>query len=1595
MSIVVPEHNPFDHALQLVAQKQYAAAIPFLTEALNATSSSSGSGLGSSSNAAVQHQSKLKLYFQRGNCYLAAQKYKQAVEDFTQVISLTPKNAQLFAKRGKAFAHLNQYHAALSDYNEAISISASSNGYGYAGPSANRAELRGLYLARSKVHRGMNSMSLAFEDLQRAENAGGDRDPEVYYQRAQLYTQCRQDELALKDQTKFLKLQEEVAHQELNADKHASSSGDARDRIQEMRLQRARILRQLAAEKDVQQRLDGEVVTTEEGGRSSTVITSDQRNRHHPTGYCSAEAIDLVLQVIDDYTQVLEMDPENTEVLRFRGDAYCLIDKYDKALADFAQALELEPHDFAVHMSRAKLYQQQNDLQKAIDEITSVLQVNGFFMDALFFRAKLFEQVGDIDKAKRDYTSLINAHYDVRGDAATSNNELANEKTPLLSKGSSNSSSSSRAFNSKSPQAVFKPAKIISDHTVQALLFRARLSVQTNQFDDAIADYNCILASDPAHFDAQLELPDTESKKKAFEEKAHLDAIEWVKEAQLREEEARKQAQANGSAAATSSSKSKKKKKKKRKKRPTQTEYVLLEDEEDDEAFARDHGDSSPHEEADNTVVVAERLVEEESSVAVVVIEEESEHNFTESVAVSSSLNAAVSVVVTRDEACESMWEQLEDQMDSEEVNQEDERVETHNLVTDLHDEAAERGEEEQEEAAGDDENSTKSNPQSEDGGNDDGGDDTGDDPSEDGPNDSAATDASGTNTTTIREVLVDEKYLKKRQKQLEKLRENFLEVCASRDKAGIEQALERAERKQMIESLSDEVHQARAVLEELASEVVDASSVPKAQEPTHLSPDNSAVVESTTKTAVRPVIPSPSAKEAPQKDQGEDASRDVAVAGSTHKPPPSLVIRPIAYGQALQLAEQSQQQFLQHQRLLQEKDAEIAHLRQLLAQAQQRNESTELLDELENDDGGRFASLRTDFPHEELRARESRVDVLVDWLAPNDDSDHTRRKILAFVHRIVESANLALGTPVLFFPTGSFPMKTYLPTADLDVCLLLPNEMEQTWYFPVLHALCLAGSSGVAASDGGSLNGSPNASKLSSAASGTSAASFSSSSSAGNTVRNVTFVNADVRVIKCTIDNVSVDLTANRVGALGALMLLDAMDAQVGQAHLLKKSLVLIKAWCIHESNTYTASSGSSTSPYSMGPAGGAAAATSPNTNAGPHSVLGSSHGAFSTYAINTVVMGLFNQYGAKITHPLQALFLFLDRMAEFPWHEAAMTLHGPIALNVLAATSSLTHVMKKRQQYHAKQQSMPNNNNNSNRDARRDELYNAKLSVDDVEHIRGRIYDQFGGFDVSMTATGGFKAAMFPIRVCNIVDPMDEKNNLARSVSVDWFPSMKRAFRLGRNRLAQLLATADSNLNSSSEPFDALDDFFVHCWKSYGRGDGWRPDLLVHPRQVWHKKVSAPPATNNSSSSNSNGSQSDEQRWQSILPELVVPPSAYQQVPQGAAALYQTQYIPQQHPYPTQHQYPAYGAHSHSQQRAAALVTSEAIPFQPLHHHHAQQQHASRAFDSSSKSSPLKLSPPGRHQQQSPGGGAYVHAGASKALRRFDSPPSYAASK
>ncbi|RQM13658.1 hypothetical protein DD237_003979 [Peronospora effusa] len=1566
-----------ERGISLMEKKQFGAAVPYFTEALDLLTSTTSPEVGTSS-------STVKLYHQRGLCYLASHKYKCAIEDLSRVMHMTPKSAELYAKRGKAYAALGEHRAALLDYNEAINLAATQgllHDYGlerkcdgFAASSATLMQLRGLYLARAKVYKAMNNITHALDDLSQAESsAGGNRDLELFYERAHLYLQCHQEPLALQDFDRFLELQEEAEE-----GRHFDASGGvgglagfvaplemetaSKARTLDVLLERAKLQQRMALEEDARERKDVELAAVEQGLSMQNSITRRSKTLTYtsvppkPEPYRGIESRRLEKCAYRDYSRALELDSSNAETFRLRGESLVHLARYEDALVDFASAFELDPHDFQVRMGRAKLFRQRGDLKGAVEEVTAVLRVNGFFINGLKLRAQLYEELGAIKEAEEDYSSIVHAHFDNTGiEEAASTGKVTME---LASGGTLNLG----GHGGKSSQLSGKNAKtgkITSEVAAQALLCRARLRLASEQFNAAEEDYQTILNSFANNMEAQLELQETCERKAAFEERKQREALAWL-EQNADDIDGAGVLNANGN---VSSVKNKKKKKKKKKKSSSSNVvatgtngkfpvgYVLLEDEEEllqqqekeeqnqiQQELARENRkpkqtqsqnmrsemktmeskeqssfpvilQEMPENERGCQSVVAEASVDDEiidqqrtESVATMLCSEDvmldksdeaqlrklsseslqevaDQHKESTTRAITIPHHVVVANVMTRDEAWESMWDEeadepLEtgavriqirahssdgaedkDQTEIETPTVDDISLDEHKKIRLLNDE---------------DDTSTSKNV----------------DPTPSNADDEANDEVSGSSDDgkdsqgKAKGVLVDEKYLKKREKQLKKLRACLQHASNERDKSAIDEALARAERKQMSDALQDDIQRARDVLIDLAAEAQQlGESLPQSSTPSPTSGTGHGRMHHF------PVTPT--------------TSQSNANPGKL----PSLVIRPIAYGQALKAAEQHQQELRAHQKLLEEKDAEIARLKSLLAQNElcQNITPQEEVRRIEARAHAKSAALarrvsrlRTQFPVQGAAARQA--EALIEWMGPGDAADRVRQQVLSFVQRII-TAHFPLAAAPLFFATGSYPMKTYLPGSDLDVCLLVPQELESSWYYIVTQALCVAGGSGGVGTvlDIGTVGGALDGGNTSSP-SGPAAGSASGPLLMTNTVRNVTFVNADVRVVKCTVDNIPVDFTANRVGALGAVQLLDAMAIRVGRQHLLKKSLILIKAWCTHESSPYMQAASAETGGLGLSVVSGST----------PSTVMGASHGALSTYAVNTIVMALFNQYGDALTHPLQALYLFLDRVAEFPWHELALTLHGAVPLNRLA-TTPLNGTISSKLDYNS-----------------------AKLDADDVEAIRDALNDQFGAFDAASKSSRGATTGLFPIRACNIVDPLNDKNNLARSVSAEGFPVVKRAFRLARDQLAAMLAPRSSHKDDDTELLgdetgnDVGMAFFVRCWQLYGRGDGWRPDLLIHPRQIWHgkaasKKNKASSQPRAASGSPVAGSDEDEsRRWESLLPSLDAGAVnalllQHQQLQQqaAAAAYHHDTMIAYQQPYygppPQQHEPPA----------------------------------------------------------------------------------------
>ncbi|KAL0483927.1 gld-4 [Acrasis kona] len=189
-----------------------------------------------------------------------------------------------------------------------------------------------------------------------------------------------------------------------------------------------------------------------------------------------------------------------------------------------------------------------------------------------------------------------------------------------------------------------------------------------------------------------------------------------------------------------------------------------------------------------------------------------------------------------------------------------------------------------------------------------------------------------------------------------------------------------------------------------------------------------------------------------------------------------------------------------------------------------------------------------------------------------------------------------SLGLTALLY--GSVVFETYLPGGDIDISIFVDKESmhEVPWYVKVENLL------------------------------------IESKKQKTMNVKDITFINAEIKLIKCVIEGMPIDLSANQTGGLSTLCFLTEVDAAFGKDHLFKKCVILLKAWCYFESRT-----------------------------------LGSHHGLISSYGLTVLLMYIFNAYYEQINTPLDALLLFLDVYSRFDWSQYGVTLQGPILLQSL----------------------------------------------------------------------------------------------------------------------------------------------------------------------------------------------------------------------------------------------------------------------------------------------------------------------------------------
>ncbi|KAK1357100.1 hypothetical protein POM88_050356 [Heracleum sosnowskyi] len=143
----------------------------------------------------------------------------------------------------------------------------------------------------------------------------------------------------------------------------------------------------------------------------------------------------------------------------------------------------------------------------------------------------------------------------------------------------------------------------------------------------------------------------------------------------------------------------------------------------------------------------------------------------------------------------------------------------------------------------------------------------------------------------------------------------------------------------------------------------------------------------------------------------------------------------------------------------------------------------------------------------------------IISKLHPTVASHTTRFQVINYLRRLIKNLS---GFEV--FPYGSVLLKTYLPNGDIDLIVFCDASVEEALANDIVSQLQREDHN----------------------------------NSAEFSVKEIRLLNAE---------NIVVDISFNQVGGLCSLCFLDVVDYIIGNDHLFKQSILVIKAWCYYES--------------------------------------------------------------------------------------------------------------------------------------------------------------------------------------------------------------------------------------------------------------------------------------------------------------------------------------------------------------------------------------------------------------------------------------------
>ena len=414
------------------------------------------------------------------------------------------------------------------------------------------------------------------------------------------------------------------------------------------------------------------------------------------------------------------------------------------------------------------------------------------------------------------------------------------------------------------------------------------------------------------------------------------------------------------------------------------------------------------------------------------------------------------------------------------------------------------------------------------------------------------------------------------------------------------------------------------------------------------------------------------------------------------------------------------------------------------------------------------------------VKIEELFVDYILNKLGPNSETENIRsevlEKITTIINDILQKDMVDYITYVI--PYGSYPVKTYLNDADIDITICFKSKKSNKIIIDIPIKTIDATMSKLKEE---MENKNKDLEK--------------------DLITDIKMIMADIRLLKCNIDNINIDITINNFAGLYKIIFINSIEEQIKhkdkilqsykdtsysdkKGNLFRRTFLLIKAWFFYEGH-----------------------------------LMGSNVGLMATYTLEILVIYIFNFYYYEINNEFEGFVKFFEIISEFDWDNKIISLYG--AFSKYDFYKKLEDYNKFIQEEEVKGKKNVVNEPFWYLDENK-EQFTIKENSDKKEplfyinDIKRFVFYLNKGMEITyLYKEGNIISKNNFTKEINVLDPLNNHNNLGKSISFHSKSRIKSVMLYTRKKLNNIL-----EMRKSPNPFiymNSLLNLFVETVKTF----------------------------------------------------------------------------------------------------------------------------------------------------------------------------------